>query len=351
MVAVIMLRVLHRDLTRYNNDALTEEEQKEETGWKLIHGDVFRPPQYADWLSVLVGTGAQIFAMAVITLLFAVLGFLSPAYRGYLISAVLIMFVLMGTFGGYHSTRFYKMFLLTEWKKNTLRTAMFYPGVMFSVFFVINLFVWNEKSSAAVPFGTLIVLLLLWFGVSVPLVYLGSYIAYRQPAIEPPVKVNSLCRLLPPDSQQNWYTSPHLSILLGGILPFAAVFIEIYFIMSSVWLNQFYYMFTFLFIVFVILLITCAEITIVLCYFQLCNEDYHWWWRAFLTPGSSALYLFLYSILYFTTKLHVVKFVSGLVFFGYMALVSFTFFILTGTIGFFACFYFVTKIYASIKID
>jgi hypothetical protein len=31
-------------------------------------------------------------------------------------------------------------------------------------------------------------------------------------------------------------------------------------------------MFGFLFIVFVILIITCAEITIVMCYFQLCNE-------------------------------------------------------------------------------
>ena len=38
MVAVIMLRILHRDLTRYNSEQLSEEEQKEETGWKLIHG-------------------------------------------------------------------------------------------------------------------------------------------------------------------------------------------------------------------------------------------------------------------------------------------------------------------------
>ena len=40
---------------------------------------------------------------------------------------------------------------------------------------------------------------------------------------------------------------------------------------------QFYYLFGFLFVVFIILIITCAEITIVLCYFQLCSEDYNWW--------------------------------------------------------------------------
>lgn len=61
---MIMLRILHRDLTRYNNEQPSEEEAKEETGWKLIHGDVFRPPAHGAWLAVLVGTGVQVFAMS-----------------------------------------------------------------------------------------------------------------------------------------------------------------------------------------------------------------------------------------------------------------------------------------------
>ena len=36
--------------------------------------------------------------------------------------------------------------------------------------------------------------------------------------------------------------------------------------------HQLYYMFGFLFLVFIILLITCSEATILLCYFQLCSE-------------------------------------------------------------------------------
>jgi hypothetical protein len=71
--------------------------------------------------------------------------------------------------------------------------------------------------------------------------------------------------------------NPAFSVLIGGILPFGAVFIELFFILTSMWLHQFYYLFGFLCLVFVILIITCAEITIVLCYFQLCSEDYHWW--------------------------------------------------------------------------
>lgn len=240
MVAVIMVRILHKDLARYNAENASEEDAREDSGWKMVHGDVFRPPAHGGWFSVLVGTGVQVFGMTLVTLIFAALGFLSPANRGGLMMAVLLLFVFMGMLAGYHSTRVYKMFNLTEWKKNTLITALFFPGLMFAVFFVLNLFVWKEKSSGAVPFGTLVALLVLWLGISVPLVYLGSYIAFRKPAIEFPVRVNAIARLLPPDAQQNWYTNPTLSVLLGGILPFAAVFIEIFFIMSSVWLNQFY---------------------------------------------------------------------------------------------------------------
>ena len=70
-------------------------------------------------------------------------------------------------------------------------------------------------------------------------------------------------------------------------MPFGAVFIELYFIMSSVWLQRFYYVFGFLALVLLILLITCAEMAIVLCYFQLCNENYLWQWRAFFNTGSA----------------------------------------------------------------
>ena len=94
-----------------------------------------------------------------------------------------------------------------------------------------------------------------------------------------------------------------------------------------------------------------AEIAIVMTYLQLCSEDWKWCWRAVFTPGSSALYLFLYSILYFMTKLEITAAVAGLIYFGYMAIISVTFALITGAIGFYACFWFVNKIYGSIKVD
>ena len=40
----------------------------EESGWKLVHGDVFRPPKYPKLFAAIIGSGIQIFCMAVITL-------------------------------------------------------------------------------------------------------------------------------------------------------------------------------------------------------------------------------------------------------------------------------------------
>ncbi|MBA0668792.1 hypothetical protein Goklo_001674 [Gossypium klotzschianum] len=347
MVAMIMLRTLYRDISKYNQ-LETQEEAQEETGWKLVHGDVFRPPTNFDLLCVYVGTGVQFFGMILVTMIFALLGFLSPSNRGGLMTAMLLLWVFMGLFAGYSSARLYKMFKGANWKSITLKTAIKFPATVFAIFFVLNALIWGQKSSGAVPFGTMFALVLLWFGISVPLVFVGSYIGFKKPVKEDPVKTNKIPRQVP---DQPWYLHPAFSILIGGILPFGAVFIELFFILTSIWLHQFYYIFGFLFIVFIILVVTCAEITVVLCYFQLCSEDYQWWWRSYLTSGSSALYLFLYAAFYFFTKLEITKLVSGMLYFGYMLIVSYAFFVLTGTIGFYACFWFTRLIYSSVKID
>merc|ERR1719395_345221 len=100
-----------------------------------------------------------------------------------------------------------------------------------------------------------------------------------------------------------------------------------------------------------ILIVTCAEMSIALTYFQLTTEDYNWWWRSFFASGSSAVYVFLYACLYFNTRLQIVKFISMMLYFGYMFLMSFSFFLLSGTIGIISSFIFNKAIYSSIKID
>ena len=74
--------------------------------------------------------------------------------------------------------------------------------------------------------------------------------------------------MVPPLSPSLSYT--HRS-MIAGILPFGAVFVELFFILTAIWEDQFYYLFGFLFLVFIII-IACSEVAIVMTYFQLCGE-------------------------------------------------------------------------------
>jgi transmembrane 9 superfamily protein 2/4 len=299
MVAMILVRTLHKDITKYNK-VMTDEEkadEREESGWKLVHADVFRPPtEYAMLFCILFGSGVQIIVCAFFLILFAALGFLSPSNRGSLMIAMLFLFVLLGSFAGFTSARLYKTFKGREWQRCTLLTALFFPGICFGIFVLLNSVLSYYESTGAVPFLTMAAILFLWFGISVPLVFLGAYFGYKMDAYEYPVVTATIPRQIP---TQPWYLQTTITCLVGGVLPFGACFVELFFIMSSLWMDQYYYVFGFLLLAYVILLVTCAEITIVLCYFQLCAEDYRWWWRSLLNSGSTALFVFFYSIAYF----------------------------------------------------
>jgi len=86
-------------------------------------------------------------------------------------------------------------------------------------------------------------------------------------------------------------------------------------------------------------------------YFQLRNEDYRWWWKSVVASGSSAIFVFGHSIVYFITELKITEFIPTLLYFGYTALIALTFWVLTGTIGFYSAYFFLRKIYSVVKID
>lgn len=103
---------------------------------------------------------------------------------------------------------------------------------VFSLFFVMNLILWANRSSAAIPFSTLVALLALWFGVSVPLTFVGAYFGFRKRVIEHPVRTNQIPRQIP---EQSVYTQAIPGIIMGGVLPFGCIFIQLFFILNSIW--------------------------------------------------------------------------------------------------------------------
>uniref|UniRef100_A0A9L0IVF0 Transmembrane 9 superfamily member n=1 Tax=Equus asinus TaxID=9793 RepID=A0A9L0IVF0_EQUAS len=277
MVATVILRTLYRDIIRYNQMTSSEEAQ-DEFGWKLVHGDVFRPPRYGMLLSVFLGQGIQVLIMTFITLFLACLGFLSASKRGALMTCAIVLWVLLGTPAGYVSAKMYKTFKGVNWNTNFLLTALLCPGLVSRLLFSLCNYTLSYTSS--------------------------------------------------------WKKHSYVKAVI--------------FIFRS---HQIYFMFGFLFLVFIILLITCSEATVLLCYFHLCAEDYHWWWRAFFTSSFTAVYFFMYAIYYFFTKLQITGMASTVLYFGYTMIMVLIFFLFTGTIGFFSCFWFVTKIYSVVKVD
>ncbi|KAK8206517.1 Transmembrane 9 superfamily member 2 [Zalaria obscura] len=337
MVSTILIRTLRKDIARYNRldqlglddfgDNSLEDTVQEDSGWKLVHGDVFRPPKNPLVLSILIGNGAQLFMMTGFTIAFALLGFLSPSNRGSLATVMILLYTLFGFVSGYVSARVYKFFQGSKWKQNFIFTPLALPLVVFSTFFLLNLFVWARASSGAVPFTTMLVVVAIWFLISVPLSVGGSWLGFKSAATQPPVKTNQIPRQIPPATG---YLRPLPSMLMVGVLPFGAIFVELYFIMNSIWFSKIYYMFGFLFLCFGLMIITSAAVTVLMIYFLLCAENYHWQWRAFCTSGASAGYVFAYAMLYWIRTLSFGSWTSGVLYLGYSALISALWFVLTG---------------------
>ncbi|KAK9449693.1 uncharacterized protein V1518DRAFT_437431 [Limtongia smithiae] len=356
VVAIIMLRTLYRDIETYNQlsgGGAGEDDKdlsEDVTGWKLVHGDVFRPPAHKGVLASLIGSGVQLAAMAFAVLVFAALGVLNPSYRGGFMSFSIFLFVLAGICSGYFSSRLYKTLNGKKWLKNSLRTSVFVPGILVGLLLILNMFSWAQSSSSALPVGTVFAIILLWLVVLLPLVVLGGWLGFKRPALEIPVRAKQIARQIPP---QPWYLRPAYSVLVGGLIPFAVILIELLFILKSVWQDKsgYYYMYGFLGLTVAMLLVTVIEISIVTTYFQLCAEDYNWWWRSFFVGAGSGVWIFVYSVWYFFAKLEMAGFVSGLLFFSYSFIGCVLYALCTGTVSFLAAALFVRKIYASVKTD
>ncbi|KAG1662997.1 hypothetical protein FOA52_000568 [Chlamydomonas sp. UWO 241] len=353
IVAVILIRTVRRDLAKYEQLVMdTSMDRGEESGWKLVKGDAFRPPAGSRMLAVAVGSGVQIILTTAISLLLATLGFLSPAARGALLTTSMVLYVWLAFVAGFAAVLTWGMVerSYNGWPTVCARTSVTAPGIVMAIFTLLNMVIHHTGTTGAVPVGMYFALVLVWFAVSIPLAFVGGYAALRVPIPDLPMKTNQIPRHVPPPPVG---THPWVLFFAAGLLPFTTIFIELYFAMTSIWLGYFYYLFGFMFLVGLLATFVTAEISVLCTYTQLCTEDYHWWWSSFHRGGSVAMYTGLYALMFLFASLPptVHGALPAFIYLCYMAIVLVCAYFAMGTVGFLASYGFVYYVFKALKSD
>lgn len=141
------------------------------------------------------------------------------------------------------------------------------------------------------------------------------------------MRTNQIPRQIPPSTS---YLRPLPSMLIVGAFPFGSIFVELFFIMNSIWFSRIYFMFGFLFLAYGLMIITCASVTIMFVYYLLCAENHRWHWRSFNSAGAGSIFIFAFSLIYWVWRLRFTGLPSMFLFLGYSALMSFLFYVLAG---------------------
>ncbi|KAJ8436947.1 hypothetical protein Cgig2_017372 [Carnegiea gigantea] len=318
LVSMILMRTLRNDYAKYarEDDDLEslERDVSEESGWKLVHGDVFRPPRNLALLSALIGTGAQLVTLVLLVIIVAIVGTLYIG-RGAIVTAFIVCYALTSFIAGYVSGGMYGRNGGKNWIKSMILTASLFPFMCFGIGFILNTIAIFYGSLAAIPFGTMVVVFVIWAFISFPLALLGTVVGRNwNGAPNNPCRVKTIPRPIP---EKKWYLTPSVISLMGGLLPFGSIFIEMYFVFTSFWNYKVYYVYGFMLLVFIILIIVTVCVTIVGTYFLLNAENYHWQWTSFFSAASTAIYVYLYSIYYYHVKTKMSGFFQTSFYFGY----------------------------------
>lgn len=375
LVALILLRTLKKDYARYGimhdlEDGEDDEKEAlhdkvEDSGWKQVHGDVFRAPTLLPLFSALVGTGWQLVVLTLGVIVFAVLGPLHGEVheeRGEVMQAIIFCYSFASIVSGYTSGKFFKSYFGTvqsrgketgaQWQQTMALTVLLLPTITVAIFAFLNAASLAYGTINSIPFLVIVKLFFLWTLVSIPLCIVGTLLgrhAHKGTANAFPCRVNAIPRPIPDDVP--WYGKPSGLIPLAGLLSFGSIFIELYYILTSLWNYKFYHVYGFLLGVYGILTIVVGMTSIIVVYFCLNAENYLWQWTAFGSGASTAGYVFLYGIYYFIFKTQMHGLLQMSFYFGYMALIALNLGLLCGTMGHWAASRFVKAIFQNVKVD
>lgn len=245
LVSMILIRTLRKDYARYSKDEEMDDLERDlgnEYGWKQVHGDVFRPAAYNTMFSSLIGTGYQLTLVVLCVTIFAIMGELYTE-RGSMLSTAIFVYAATAPVNGYFGGSLYARMGGKRWIRQMLisaflvRKSIFWiqnhcypisysqvPSLVCGTAFLVNFIAIYYHASRAIPFSTMLVVTSICIFVILPLTLVGSVVGRNldgQP--DYPCRVNAVPRPIP---EKKWFMEPIIIILLGGVLPFGSIFIE-----------------------------------------------------------------------------------------------------------------------------
>lgn len=235
----------------------------------------------------------------------AFLGILYPYNLGSLSTSVIVIYSLTFPAAGYCTASFHCQFSKTGWvnyislfrllsififypfshqliciffqERSVLLTGILYLGPLFFTVFILNIVAISFGATAALPLGTIVVILLLYTLVAMPLLALGGMIGHRfSSEFQAPSVTKRVAREIP---SLTWYMKTPGQMFVGGLLPFSAIVLELHHLYASMWGFKIFTLSGILFITFIILIVLTAMLSVGMTYIQLSLEDHEWWWR------------------------------------------------------------------------
>jgi len=357
-VALVFTTILRQDCARYHELIVMTRDDLDDVGdpgWKQLQRDVFRAPPHSLWFCAFIGTGTQLLVLAVSVLLLSLIGLFYPGNRGSIVSSIIFVYCFTAGIAGHVAATLYREWGGTKWATLSMATASLFTVPFLVIFLTVNGIAWHYQSSMALPAGTIMSILALWMVVTLPLTV---YAARRVFVVDggdgagrghlAKYEVAKVPREIP---SLPWWRSGYFQCALSGVLPFTAIYIELHFLFMAVFGHQVYTLFGILSLAFVMLLIVTCAVTIGLTYFQLQSEDWRWSWTSVFTAGSTGIYIFLYSVFYYRFRSYMTGILQAAIFFGYTAVVSYSFVLMLGATGWWATYLFLKQIYGAIKSE
>ena len=135
-----------------------------------------------------------------------------------------------------------------RWAWNLVLSATVFPAPFLVMFCFLNTVAIIYNSQAALPFGTILVIMFIWMLVTLPLTVIGGIVGRNMAKgkdFDAPCRTNKIPREVPPIP---WYRQGPCQVFMAGFLPFSAIYIELHYIFASVWGHKLYTLYGILFI-------------------------------------------------------------------------------------------------------